>query len=50
MKGKEALVTEDLIAHAEAVEELTLELVSFSKMIIRTFARNSGRLSTPPHD
>jgi uncharacterized protein YlzI (FlbEa/FlbD family) len=39
MKGKEALVTEDLIAHAEAVEELTLELVSFSKMVIRTFTR-----------
>jgi hypothetical protein len=37
MKGKDALVIEDLIAHAEAVEELTLHLVSFSKMVVRTF-------------
>jgi hypothetical protein len=39
MKGKEALCTEDLIAHAEAVEELMVELVSFTKMIVRRFTR-----------
>ena len=37
MKGKDALSTDDLILHAETVEELTVELVSFSKMVIRTF-------------
>jgi hypothetical protein len=30
---------EDLIEHAEAVEEPTVELESFSKMVIRTFTR-----------
>jgi hypothetical protein len=44
MRGKEALVTEDLNAHAEAVEELMIQLVSFSKMVIRTFTR-SQRIS-----
>ncbi|MDU6750387.1 MAG: hypothetical protein E6447_22290 [Bradyrhizobium sp.] len=39
MKGKAALVTEDLNAHAEAVEELMVQLISFSKMVIRTFTR-----------
>ena len=39
MKGKDALTTDDLIDHGEAVEELMLELVSFSKMVIRTFTR-----------
>jgi hypothetical protein len=39
MKGKEALGTEDLIDHAEAVEELMVELVSFTKMVVRTFTR-----------
>ena len=36
LKGKDALTTDDLIAHAEAVEELTAKLISFSKMVIRT--------------
>jgi hypothetical protein len=39
MKGKDALVTEDLIAHADTVEQLTVDLVSFSKRVIRTFTR-----------
>jgi len=39
MKGKDALVTEDLLAHVEAVEQLTFELVSFSKKVIHTFTR-----------
>jgi hypothetical protein len=39
MKGKDALVIEDLLAHAQAVEELTLHLVSFSKMVVHTFTR-----------
>jgi hypothetical protein len=37
MKGKEALGTEDLITHAEAVEELVVELMSFTKMVAHTF-------------
>lgn len=45
MKGKDALVIEDLIAHAEAVEELTLHLISFSKMVVRTFTRR--QISSP---
>jgi hypothetical protein len=44
MKGKDALVIEDINAHAEAVEELTLHLISFSKMVVRTFTR--GQIST----
>jgi len=46
MKGKDALVTEDLNAHAQAVEELTLHLVSFSKMVIRRFTRQQSRSSS----
>jgi len=40
MKGKDALVTEDLIAHVEAVDQLTFELVSFSKKVIHQFTRS----------
>jgi hypothetical protein len=37
MKGKETLVTEDLIAHSEAVAELEVHLASFTKKVVRAF-------------
>jgi hypothetical protein len=37
MKGKDALVTEDLIAHSEKAEELAGELAVFAKKLARTF-------------
>lgn len=43
LKGKEALGTEDLIIHAEAVEVLEFELVSFTKEVVGTFARRPSR-------
>jgi hypothetical protein len=36
MNGKDALLTEDLIAHSEAVAELEMELTSFTKKIVYT--------------
>jgi hypothetical protein len=35
MKGKDALLTEDLIEHSEAVAKLEIELTSFAKKIVR---------------
>jgi len=37
MKGKDALQIDDLIAHADAAEDLVLELTSFTKKVIRAF-------------
>ena len=37
MKGKDALLTEDLIAHSEKVEELTVELGVFAKKLAGIF-------------
>jgi hypothetical protein len=37
MKGKEALGTEDLIAHSEEVVKLESELTSFAKKLVRVF-------------
>jgi hypothetical protein len=35
MKGKDALLTEDLVAHSEKVEELTVDLGAFAKKLAR---------------
>jgi hypothetical protein len=37
MSGKDALVTEDLIAHSEKVEELTIEVAKFANKVVRVF-------------
>jgi hypothetical protein len=37
MKGKDALLTEDLIVHSEKVEELTVELAVFAKKLTGIF-------------
>jgi hypothetical protein len=37
LKGKDALTTEDLIAHSEAVDKLWFELANFAKKIVATF-------------
>jgi hypothetical protein len=37
MKGKDVLLTEDLIAHSEKVEELTVELGVFAKKLSAIF-------------